>query len=74
MTAPNPQMDQPRIVDEDAHRERVSLDQQIRTLTDKLTIGERPNSLIEHHKGLLKLQDLQEKRRDAFRREVGWEE
>ncbi|WP_067565906.1 hypothetical protein [Nocardia acidivorans] len=70
MTSP---IDQPRIADQSAHDLRVSLDQQIRVLTDQLSMGGTRN-LEEHRQGLLKLQDLQDQRRDAFRREVGWEQ
>ncbi|RJO69800.1 hypothetical protein D5S18_28280 [Nocardia panacis] len=68
----NPHIDQPRIVDEAANAERIALDQQIRTLTDKLSMGGPSIRLEEHRQGLLKLQQLQEERGDAFRRSVGW--
>ncbi|MCU1647135.1 MAG: hypothetical protein JWN03_7410 [Nocardia sp.] len=70
----NPMIDQPPVVDEAAHAERVSLDQQIRTLTEKLSMGGSSIRLEEHRRGLLKLQELQDQRREAFRREVGWEQ
>lgn len=70
MTAPN----QPRIVDEAAHADRVQLDAQIRALTDRLRSEVRTAKPQDHQRGLLDLQDLQAARRAAFRREVGWKE
>lgn len=69
----NPMIDRPPVVDEGAHAERVALDHQIRALTEKLSMGGSSIRLEEHRQGLLKLQELQDRRRDAFRREVGWE-
>lgn len=68
MTAP----DQPRIVDQAAHAERVQLDAQIRALTDTLRSEVRTAKPQEHQRGLLELRNLQAARRAAFRREVGW--
>ncbi|WP_280273404.1 hypothetical protein [Nocardia wallacei] len=68
MTAP----DQPRIVDQAAHDERVALDQQIRTLTDKLQATPSSSDRIKYREDLHELRDLQERRKAAFRREVGW--
>ncbi|MGW1740476.1 hypothetical protein ACWCPQ_16890 [Nocardia sp. NPDC001965] len=64
--------EEPRIVDRAAHTERLGLDQQIAALTTELAAKIRPDERMEHHRGLLELQELQRLRRDAFRREVGW--
>ncbi|WP_280246420.1 MULTISPECIES: hypothetical protein [Nocardia] len=64
--------EEPRIVDQAAHTERVDLDRQIADLTAELAAKTRPDQRIEHHEGLLRLQELQRLRRDAFRREVGY--
>lgn len=61
--------DRPRIVDQEAHAERVALDAQIRALTDRLAAQARQGS----NSGAKELLDLQRQRADAFRRETGWQ-
>ncbi|MBF6460178.1 hypothetical protein IU433_14145 [Nocardia puris] len=65
-------LEHPRIVDQDAHDERVALDLRIATLTDHLQTTAATTSRVDHHRGLVELRELQKRRRDAFRREVGW--
>ncbi|MGV9668673.1 hypothetical protein [Nocardia niigatensis] len=60
------------VVDEAAHHERVALDAQIAELTEQLQVSARSWSKPDHHQGLVRLQELQRSRRDAYRREVGW--
>lgn len=62
---------QPRVVDQEAHEQRVALDAEIRELTDRLATMTSPSERLAHHRGLMDLQKLQVDRRAALRREVG---
>ena len=59
------------IVDSDAHEQRVALDREIRELTDHLAEVARTDRTA-YAAERRKLIDLQAQRRDAYRREVGW--
>ncbi|WP_156674260.1 hypothetical protein [Nocardia terpenica] len=64
--------DTPRIVDHSAHRERVGIDQQIRTLVDRISTLKMSSEGTEIHSTTRELLALIEARSAALRREVGW--
>ncbi|WP_039828113.1 hypothetical protein [Nocardia testacea] len=66
------QPDQPRILDQTGHEERVALDSQIAELTAQLQQMTSSSERTAHHQGLKQLRELQQQRKAAFRREVGW--